>query len=93
METPTDTPTTSSGLFGFISNAANKVTNAIKGTDQNVTNAIKSKDPNENPYSESGLFENKIGGARSRRRKCNKKHRHTKSCRKYVKKGRKTRKH
>jgi hypothetical protein len=33
------------------------------------------------------------GGARSRRRKCNKKHRHTKSCRKYVKKGRKTRKH
>ena len=87
-----ETQPTSSGVFGFISKAANTVTNAV----ESFTSAIKSKDPNiknENDYSESGLIENKIGGARSRRRKCNKKHRHTKSCRKYVKKGRKTRKH
>jgi hypothetical protein len=57
------------------------------------TNTNKQYLSNEYGTSTIGTIENKIGGARSRRRKCNKKHRHTKSCRKYVKKGRKTRKH
>jgi hypothetical protein len=91
METNTDT---GSGLFGFISkaaksvsDAANTVTQAIKGDQQtNDTNALVQSPSNTTGYTGTG-------GARSRRRKCNKKHRHTKSCRKYVKKGRKTRKH
>lgn len=88
METPTQINTEpSSGLFGFISKAAksvsvmaNTVTQAIKGDQQPV------QSPSNTGYTG-------YGGAKSRRRKCNKKHRHTKSCRKNVKKGRKTQKH
>jgi hypothetical protein len=75
----------------------------------NVSNAIgtlfkpKQQDINSNNPLSNGQYQpnngnnngpnGQDGGARSRRRKCNKKHRHTKSCQKYVKKGRKTRKH
>jgi hypothetical protein len=54
----------------------------------------KTNNQGEQPYGvNNDNNDSHIGGARSRRRKCNKKHRHTKSCRKNVKKGRKTRKH
>jgi hypothetical protein len=69
------------GLFDSFTGFLGKFGNKLKG------NTEESKPPTENT-SYTGT-----GGARSRRRKCNKKHRHTKSCRKYVKKGRKTRKH
>jgi hypothetical protein len=63
---------------------------SIKNFVGNIGDAIAKK--TEQPPTQTTGYTG-AGGARSRRRKCNKKHRHTKSCRKYVKKGRKTRKH
>jgi hypothetical protein len=81
-EDTTQNPNIFSGLVDYFSKTANTAKNAIIGNQQQIT----SNNGNDPSYTGAG-------GARSRRRKCNKKHRHTKSCRKYVKKGRKTRKH
>jgi len=70
-----------SGVTGYVSGFFNKIGEALKPKEQ-----PSGEQPPQTGYAG-------YGGARSRRRKCNKKHRHTKSCRKYVKKGRKTRKH
>ena len=66
----------------FVGDIGNTASSLIIGKKQEE----QINQPNNGPNGQDG-------GARSRRRKCNKKHRHTKSCRKYVKKGRKTIKH
>jgi hypothetical protein len=75
------------GVMSYVSELFGSVKNKITGT-QNTNATTQQNNTDNNSYNS---YQN--GGAGSRRRKCNKKHRHTKSCRKYVKKGRKTRKH
>jgi len=77
-------PNSISNVTNSVSNIFGKIGELFKPKEQQVqSSGEQSSQPDYTGY----------GGARSRRRKCNKKHRHTKSCRKYVKKGRKTRKH
>lgn len=81
----------SAGQPGVLEGIFGNIKKVITGTGSSIKNAASSLTGTQpNPPQ---TYTSQYGGAKSRRRKCNKKHRHTKSCRKYVKKGRKTRKH